>query len=258
MLSEERMKVCRKITDVERKNRASYVCHKPTFKVHVLVRNEQQLLSCVQNMVDSIYVVDYSLYCKYKDKYSNLFYRTSRVHDCKMDFHNEKLLVCELGGVSKYSGNNFVVSDYYLNVANGDSIDYLKELGAKRVTLSVELSDWEISNIMKCCFSEVEFMIYGRVELMVMKYCPVKEFFSSCRSDKGSCHSYALKSQDQKKYPIIPGNCYTSVMHCENMDKISRLRSYMDMGIWNYRIELFDEGALEVERILKRVDSFFE
>lgn len=222
-------------------------------KINVLVRNEEQLLCCIENNIDSIYVVDYLLYCKYKDKYKNIFYRTNRVNDCKREFNNDNLLVCELGAVNKYSKNNYVVSDYYLNVANRYSVDILSKLGVRRVTLSVEINQDEIKNIMDNCSGDIEVVIYGRIELMVMKYCPLRETINNCRVCKNNFNNYYLVTRDKKKYPIIHDNCYNSIMHCENIDKINNIGMYRNYGINNYRIELFDEDSATVERLIGEV-----
>lgn len=221
------------------------------YKINVLVRNEEQLLCCIDNNVDNIYVVDYLLYCKYRDKYNNIFFRTSRVNNCKMDFKDSKLLVCELGGINKYSNNNYVVSDYYLNVANRYSIDILSSLGVDRVTLSVELDDYETLNIMDKCSGNIEMIIYGRIELMIMKYCPLKEIMNNCSICKNNYNKYYLVNKDKRKYPVIHSNCYTSIMHYENIDKINKINQYMKYGINNYRIELFDEDK---DGIIKLID----
>ena len=249
MLSFERTKISRNVLPVF-DDRISSPLVRKTSKICALVRTEEQLLSCLHHSVDIIYVVDFSLYCKYKGKYSHIFYRTHRVNDCKMDFKNENLLVCELGGASKYSKDNLVVGDYYLNIANHHSIDYFRSLGVQRVTLSVELSDSLISNIMKHCSCEVELLVYGRVELMVMKYCPLKELLGHCTVCRESQNSYYLVSKDKKKFPILHDHCVTSILHCENIDKFSSVHKYKEMGISCYRIELFSENYQEVSRLI--------
>lgn len=225
------------------------------YKINSLVRTEEQLLCCLDNKIDSIYITDYSLYTKYKNKYSNLFYRPNRINNCKQNFNQEKLLIGELGGISKYSKNNEVVSDYYLNISNNYSIDYLNSLNVKRITLSVELNDTEISHIMKKCPFEVELLIYGRVELMIMKYCPLKQLLNHCKLCKDSKNTYSLLNKENKKYPIIHNNCYTSIMHYENIDKISNISFYQNLGINNYRIELFDEDYNTTQKIIDNVKS---
>lgn len=221
--------------------------------ISVLVRNEEQLESILKYNIKDIYTPDYDLYIKYKDKYNNIYYRTKRVNNCKYNYNNDNLLVCELGGINKYSKNNNVISDYFLNVSNSYSVDFLSSLGVEKVSLSVEIDDYEIENIAKASKSELEIIIYGRIEVMIMKYCPLSEIINNCRVCKSNKNSYYLKSTDNKLYPIIHSDCYTSIMNSSNTDKIANINSYLKMGINNFRIELFDESSEDIDKIFKRL-----
>ena len=101
--------------------------------------------------------------------------------------------------------------------------------------------------------SELEIIIYGRIEVMIMKYCPLSEIINNCRVCKSNKHSYYLKSTDNKLYPIIHSDCYTSIMNSSNTDKIANIDSYLKMGINNFRIELFDESSEDIDKIFKRL-----
>ena len=144
-----------------------------------------------------------------------------------------------------------------MNVANNYSIDFLNDIGVKKVTLSVELQDYEIQNIMSKCNSSLELIIYGRIELMIMKYCPLKELINNCSVCRMNTNKYYLVNKDKKKYPIIHSNCYTSIMHYNNMDKIDKINEYMKYGINNYRLELFDEDENGVGRLIDMVRKNF-
>lgn len=102
-----------------------------SLSISILVRNEEQLKCAIKNNVDCIYTTDITLYKKYKDK-CNIYFRTKRVSNHSSEFKNENLLVTEIGGVSKYSKDNNVISDYFLNVTNRYTIKELFELGAKK------------------------------------------------------------------------------------------------------------------------------
>lgn len=222
-------------------------------KINVLVRTEEQLLCCIDNNVDSIYVTDYSLYKKYKDK-GNVYYRLSRVNSNYRDFNNEKLLVTELGSVNKYKNNNELVGDYYLNVTNHHSVEFLNDLGVKRVTLSVELDDYKIKDIMKKSYP-VELILYGRIELMVMKYCPLKECLNYCSNCHNSHDKFYLEDKFKERYPLVRNNCLTHILHSNNMDKIDNINIYKDMGINEFRLELFDEEKNQIINLINRIRS---
>ena len=228
----------------------SYIEASNNISLNVLVRNEEQLKCCIDNKVDNIYIADYDLYIKYKSL-DNVYYRCNRVNNNYRKFNNSKLLVCEMGSINKYKNNNFLVSDYYLNVTNSYSIKVLNSLGAERVTLSSELDFNKIRDIMKCHYN-VELIIYGRLELMVMKYCPLKKCLNYCDECKNSCDNFSLEDRFGNRFPIIRKNCLTHIMHFKNIDYIDDLKKYIDIGITNFRIELFDENYKMVENCIKK------
>lgn len=219
-------------------------------RLNVLVRTEEQLKCCLEYKVNDIYVTDYALYEKYKN-IGNIYYRTKRITSNYTDFNNEKLLVGELGSVSRYGKSNTLISDYYLNVTNHHSIEFLTELGVNRITLSVELNDTQIKNIMKENYP-VEVIIYGRLELMVMKYCPLKKCLDYCNKCQNSQDKFSLEDSLGKQYPMIRENCITHIMHYKNMDKMKKIEKYIKMEIRNYRMELFDESADETQKLIQR------
>jgi len=218
--------------------------------LNVLVRTEEQLLVCLDNKVSNIYVTDYNLYNKYKS-YGNIYYRLDRVMNNYSDYNDEKLLVSELGSVYKYYHNNELVSDYYLNVTNHLSVNLLNNYNVKRVTLSVELDDYKVSDIMKYV-NNVEVIIYGRLELMVMKYCPLKKNLNYCSCCKNSNDLFYLMDKFNNKYPLIRHNCFSHIMHCDVVDKLDNISNYKDMGINYFRLELFDEDGDQVKMLIDR------
>jgi len=220
--------------------------------INVLVRNEEQLKCCLDNNIDSIYVADYELYNRYK-YLDNIYYRVDRL-DNKKNLIGDRLLVPEIGNIYKYRENKSIVGDYYLNVTNSYSIKYLSSLGLNRVTLSVELDDNKIRDIMKNKYN-VELIIYGRLELMLMKYCPLKECLDYCKYCKNSVDKFYLENSDKERYPIVRKNCVTHIMHCKNIDKTSSIKDYINIGIKNYRIELFEETIEEVEEIIEKIKA---
>ena len=231
----------------------SYIKANNNISLNVLVRNEEQLRCCIDNNVDSIYVVDCDLYIKYK-YLDNVYYRCDRVNKNYRDFNNDKLLVCELGSINKYKNNNSLVSDYYLNVTNSYSIKVLNDLGVEKVTLSSELDFNKIKDIMKCRYN-VELIIYGRLELMVMKYCPLKKCLNYCDKCNNLVDKFSLEDRFGNRFPIIRKNCLTHVMHFKNIDYIDDLKKYIDIGVANFRIELFDENYKMVENCIKKVKN---
>lgn len=233
----------------------SYISHDNKIYLNVLARTEEQLQSAIDNQVSNIYLDDYELYQKYQ-KYNNIYYKIPRVNQKYQEFSNANLLVTEIGSIHKYSLNNNLVSDYFLNVTNSNTIKYLQENHVKRVTLSVELSKEQIKAIMKEPYN-VELIIYGRLELMITKYCPLKKCLNYCSNCHNSSDSFSLEDKSGSRYPLIRKNCLTHIMHKEVTNKINDLNYYKKLGINNYRLELFDEDYQKTTELIKKVKSSF-
>lgn len=226
---------------------------KKDIKLGVLVRNEEQLLVSLSNNLDYIYVTDFSLYNKYKD-YSNIYFRTDRVISKFPNFSNMNLLVTELGGINKYTKDNYVCSDYYLNVTNNASINLLEKLGVKRVTLSPEVKD--LSSITTNI--DVEIVIYGRIELMITKYCPLNMLINKDNKKCNLClrgDKYYLKDQNNHCYPLLHDRHITHIMDHKNINLVNNIKELKKKGINCFRIELFDEDSTEVNTLIKNVQG---
>ena len=236
------------------KNESIPMKKKGSLSLAMSVRNEKQLQVALQERIDSIYVDDYSLYQKYETM-DNVYYRTKRTENHYKDLVARNILATELGAVMKYSETANVVSDYFLNVVNSSSVAYMLEKGVKRVTLSLESSFDNIKN-MKCDMSNVEVVIYGRIELMITKYAfdvLLKEF-----ALEKDASGYRLKKDFQHFYPITYDGDVMHIMDCKKIDFISNLKSYKDIGITHYRIELFDETELEIKNVIKEIKRKYE
>ena len=218
--------------------------------ISVLVRNEEQL-KYLLDKVDRIYVPNKALYNKYKD-YSNVVYRTNRVSDT----FESKSLVTELGSLE--CGG---VGDYFLNVTNHESINILSEY-LDIITLSCELEDEEIENIMNYYKNKVnvEILIYSRIELMLMKYCPLKYLVNKGKNPCNVCSigqsclviGQKCPTDGKKKFPLVTDveNHTAHILNHEVTEKIDKVSFYKSIGIRNFRIELFDESISEIDKII--------
>ncbi len=223
--------------------------------ISVLVRNEKQLKTAIKNNVDFIFTDDFNLYNKYKN---NVYLRTKRVSDNSIEYDNENLVATELGAVKKYSNNNNVIGDYFLNVVNRYTIDYLKNLGVKNVTLSPELPLEDIKLLSNC--SDFFLYVYGRVELMVSKYCPINMLINKDNKKCNLCveNKYTLKDQFNNVYPLVNEKHLTHILDSKNFNILDRINEFIDLGISSFRIDLFDENSEEIEKIVNTIRGSYE
>lgn len=212
-------------------------------KISALARCEEQIKALLKENVDYIYVTDPKLYQKYKG--SNVYLRLDRVMDNHKPLKGENLLIGETGSLI-YTKDNTVISDYYLNVVNHEYIDYLHELNVKRITLSPELTKDGINLLIKKIDSdiELEMLIYGRLEYMIMKYHILESY------DKNP--NYYLEDQFHNKFPIIDEK-YAHIMSHKKLDYLEDICEYQNMGINTFRLELWDESEEEITTIINKI-----
>lgn len=214
----------------------------------VLVRNEEQLLKCL-TYFDRIYVIDRSLYNLYKDN-PKIYYRGSRIYE-KTNIKNT--LATELGEI--YDGAK--ISDYFLNITNHETLDYLSKY-ADINTLSIELEDDNIERIMKHNNYNVEMLLYSTFELMITKYCPVNKVANKDTvCTKCMKNEYKLVDRNGSKYPIKTDvlNHLTHILDSKVTNNIEKLKYYYNLGIRNFRIELNSEDSKEIDDIIKNLDN---
>lgn len=210
--------------------------------ISAFVTNENQF-QVVLNKVNNIYTDNFNLYQKYKDK---IFYKTDRTAYILPEFKDENLLVTNLGDINKYPKNNNCIGDYFLNITNSQSINFLKEQGIKNITISPETPLETIKEIKDK--ENFEMIVYGTLEVMVMNHCVIKE------NDKCDCknNKYHLQNIQGHLYPIITKNCKTHILNFEKINHLDKINYLKELGI-SIRLEFFNETKEEVLDIINKI-----
>lgn len=230
---------------------------KQTNEISIVVRNEEQLKACIEEKVDNIYVDDYSLYLKYKN-HKRVYYNLDRVNVKYIDYNKKNLLVNDLGALYKYKGD--LATSCYFNVVNSYALNYLLR-SAYKVTLSVENDLVCIKEIIHGykrkfgCIPNVDVIVYGKVDLMITKYCPLHLLVNKdkvctvCKNKK----KYYLEDRKKEKYRILQKREVTHILHSKNIDYLSKIQLLKNMQITNFTILLLDETKEEIRNILKNI-----
>ena len=235
----------------------NYKCSSNDVKISILVNTKEQLdvvLDKYKEIISDIYVTDKDLYLEYKHL-NNIYYQIPRIDNSKDIINNENILITDLSNLDKYKNNN-IVSDYYLNVVNSKYINYLFDKGVSKVTLSVENSVYKIKNIIDSYQNvpNIEVIIYGKIELMIMKHCLLNNLVNKDKFPCKACDkNYYLVDRNNKKYRILTKNRTTRLLSYKdelyNSEDILKLK---EMGIKNYRINLFDEDRDKTIGIIEK------
>ncbi len=231
------------------------LCEKKRYKqeekvITVFVKTEEQLLASLECNVRRIYTRNKKLYQKYRDL-SSLYLETSRTGEKA----SEKSLVTEIGALS----NKNSIGDYTLNICNHETVNVLSD-NLKSMTLSIELPLEEIKELMVYYkgSAPVEVFVYGRVRLMLLKYCLLKDYVNKA-SVCSICseQNYYLVDRNGKKYPLEtdPIRHMTTVMHYKQIDRIDDIKHYITYGITCFRIDFYDESKEEAQKIIRKVQG---
>lgn len=162
--------------------------------------------------------------------------------------------------------SNDVSLDYNFNVTNSYSLYYLHKLGAKKITLSIELGLNEIEEMInkyKIKYSNnynAEVIIYGKPVAMISKYCLLNTYIGN--GVKNNCNickngNYYLVDQNKNKYKIKKSNdCYMRILDYKNIDLINYYQKLNKIGISNYRIILDDESKKELITLISTLKKY--
>lgn len=208
----------------------------------VSVYNEEQLKKCLELGVERIYVNNYQLYKKYS-KNNNVYLKTKR---CSFNILNNLEKNSLVGDYFDFSlDTNNLVGDYPLNVYNIYTAYYLYKMGLNIVTLSLELSNYEIDKFIssfKNKFSflpALEIVCYGRSMNMIIK--------GNILNLNVDDYNYQLKDIKNRSFPVYFDGCNTYVLNYCNrkIDNKKILGNYL-----NTRLDFFLEDSKEVKDIV--------
>ena len=189
--------------------------YEPVRKRSILIANIQDYSICGD--YDEVYVDNLDLY----KRLDNVTLKLDRVLE-KHPEYTQRLLVGELGSVYKYKN---VVTDFSLNVTNSYTVACLHSLGVDKITLSYELNDNQIKNLVDsyhkryCKHPNLEVIVEGQEEVMISKYKLLDNAY--------------LKDQFNNLYPIKIKN---NLMHIYNYKRRKLNGDYYKMGINYIRI----------------------
>ena len=231
LLTEKRMYQTNYIKKDYHKNLDNYLEER---NVNILITNKKQYEQINDKDINDIYVDSESLYNELKED-KKVILKLPRVINKYKDY-DQLLLIGELGSINKYTN---VYSDFSLNVTNSYSVAFLHGLGVKKITLSYELNDRQIKDIVDNykkrynCHPNLELIIYGNEEVIITKFNLLDYY-------KINGDASYLKDRFNNLYPI---KIQDNLMHIYNYKArwTKEIVKYYEMGINNLRINLLDE-----------------
>jgi len=128
-----------------------------------------------------------------------------------------------------------------LNVFNTLTIDQLYDFGLEGVVLSPELTTAEIHDIINGSLLPCEILVYGRITLMTLEYCPQAKGKNSCSNCKFT-GEHILTDRMGYDFPVRKkrvSHCYSEILNsqpvflADNMDAIHKLSA----SVWGLKLE---------------------
>ena len=159
-----------------------------------------------------------------------------------------QVLAGNLGHLHIARAAGFAVrGDFGLNIVNSRAMRYLREQGLDSQLLSFELTLPQIRDISKAVPAEV--LIYGRLPLMVMENCIIKNRTGTCTCQTGTVR---LVDRVGEEFPIVkdPGTCRNVLLNGKKLYLLDKKDAFRGMGLWALRLQFTTENPGEIDKVL--------
>ena len=159
-----------------------------------------------------------------------------------------QVLAGNLGQLHIARAAGFAVrGDFGLNIVNSRAMRYLREQGLDSQLLSFELTLPQIRDISKAVPAEL--LIYGRLPLMLMENCVMKNRTGICACQTGTVR---LVDRVGEEFPIVkdPGTCRNVLLNGKKLYLLDKKDALRGMGLWALRLQFTTENPGEIDKIL--------
>ena len=137
--------------------------------------------------------------------------------------------------------------DFGLNIYNSRSLNVCRELELASACLSFEMTLPQIRDLSKAVPAEI--IAYGRLPLMVVEHCLMKNRTGQC-----TCHLGPAKLTDKigAEFPIIKDgeNCRSVLLNGKKLYWLDRQEDLRKLGLWAVRLYFTTENAQETDRCI--------
>ena len=137
--------------------------------------------------------------------------------------------------------------DFGLNIYNSGSMNVARSLELASTTVSFEMTLPQIRDLSKAVNAEM--IVYGRLPLMVVEHCLIKNKTGECK-----CHigTHKLTDKTGAEFPIIKdGNsCRSVLLNGKKLSWLDRQDDLAKLGVWAVRLCFTTENSREVDRVL--------
>jgi len=171
------------------------------FSLSCQVENEEQLNIVLMYPFKKIYINNKRLYSLYKDE-ERVRLVLPRINEKDDEEVNDFEVTSYIKNVPE--GKKGIVASSYMNSVNSYMLDFLYSHHYEEVGLSYELDKNRIQRMMESYFKRhgsypyVSIPLYGYVDLMIIKSCPIATMYGKDKDHCGMCHKYHYTLEDRK------------------------------------------------------------
>lgn len=191
-----------------------------------------------------------------KDNFRSVFF--NNIQNMIEKYGIKGLVVKNIGELNylKDFNNIDIIGGFNLNIFNDYTIDELEKLGVSRVQLSPELDQETINDLSNKSSIQTEFMVYGRLPIMNIGYCPLGKSNRCYPGCKCLCREkdkeFYLEDRMGFKFKIQPDNVQTITTIYNS--KITSV-SYDKVNVDGLMISLLDEDISKINEVIEKVKN---
>ena len=137
--------------------------------------------------------------------------------------------------------------DFGLEVYNSQAVKEYKRLGFSSLTLSFELKFPQLRDLSKSL--DTELITYGRLPLMLMESCIIKNRTGSCNCQ----NTNILTDRKGARFPVVkaPG-CRNELLNSQKLFLADKAADYKRIGLWAQRLLFTTENPRECVQVAQR------
>ena len=188
-----------------------------------------------------------------KTNYKNI--ALSTIEQAVMIYNIKGFIVSNIGDFElfkKYSKDYEFIGNYTLNVFNNNTMEEYRKLGLSRITLSRELNQELIKEMLANANINTEMIVYGNLPLMASSYCFLGETnkcYPDCGTNCKKNNKYYLKDRLGFNFRVVPNSIETVTLIC-NSKTLSV--STKDLPVNFVRLDILDESINEINEAVDK------
>ena len=188
-----------------------------------------------------------------KTNYKNI--ALSTIEQAVIIYNIKGFIVSNIGDfelLKKYSKDYEFIGNYTLNVFNNNTMEEYRKLGLSRITLSRELNQELIKEMLANANINTEMIVYGNLPLMASSYCFLGETnkcYPDCGTNCKKNNKYYLKDRLGFNFRVVPNSIETVTLIC-NSKTLSV--STKDLPVNFVRLDILDESINEINEAVDK------